>query len=53
MKCKSCTYKEMKKAGEKGDHKLHEMAEDSKHKSKKTKIKAKIKIMIKEVKKKK
>jgi Family of unknown function (DUF6496) len=26
MKCKSCTYKEMKKAGEKGDKKLHKMA---------------------------
>lgn len=39
MKCKSCTYKEMKKAGEKGDKKLHKMAVEKKHMMKKDKMK--------------
>ncbi len=45
-KCKSCAYKEMKKAGEKGDRKLHEIAVDAKH----TKKKDKMKVVMKEFK---
>lgn len=50
MKCKECAYKEMKKAGEKGDMKLHEMAEKRHEKKKVAKKKMKIEKVMHEFK---